>query len=418
MSTLGRATAVATLSLLASFTGCRCGGPVTPPVEPPLVGDAGGAEGAGARPDAGSGAAAPAPNSEAFIVLRSGGSSGACLESLWLEDGAAGPRVTARAAAPVFPAGQGLWVFETFPRKVPVTECECAGEAAMDPDKPMPARCPDGKPTQSTEDLAVGRLRDLLSDAPPLWQSASFAGERLSDMLGSGASVSAEPVALIGPYLLVEECTWQYNCGAAHGNTECEVHALDLDRRAPAMLDWSALRAAAPRAAFDAAAQTLATDAEGDEADPNEVAVVGFATRWDAAGVELSLRLVISTCYACGNGEWSSYTSGANLPTRSLAPALQAYAAAPPLVQRWLAGLPAASAGRVLGFRPLTLPPERRDAARAAFAALPQACPPAAPPAPDAGAAASEGAAATERTPPSTDEAKANAAPAPAGPAE
>lgn len=142
------------------------------------------------------------------------------------------------------------------------------------------------------------------------------------------------PVASLGPYLFARETADVFACGA-HGNVEVAMRVLDLRTGLPVELevpDEADLRARARDA--------LLAEAEGALDEPLELdAVRRVATFPVLEDGRLGVEHVLTAeaCYACGDGEWSSYTRATHLRGAQLPPRLATHASIPPDVSRWLA---------------------------------------------------------------------------------
>lgn len=211
------------------------------------------------------------------------------------------------------------WIWATERIEVPTSPCALADDAAP-VDDPLP-----GHATRVTlRPLAGGDARVVVA-GPAVADAAE---------LEHGATL----VASVGSLVFVRESTWVYACGA-HGSTSASALVWDAARGAPVDLsrELGALDVERQRAreAFDVRA-----DDDGspflDEGEGDEAPAIDFAElvpRWDGArGLALGVRMTTSTCYACSDGQWSSYTTSvvvdAARAPRSLAGANRALPAA------------------------------------------------------------------------------------------
>lgn len=153
----------------------------------------------------------------------------------------------------------------------------------------------------------------------------------------------ARPVASLGPYLFVEQSTYAYACGA-HGFTDASFVIWDLDKgRAVDLVaqlpNRDALVADAARLfSEDAADRPVFGDGKAEITEV--LPVVDPASR----KVGFQAQLTVPTCYACGDGMWSSYTRSVRVkappPT-----ALASFSELPPQVAVFLARHPGSTLG-------------------------------------------------------------------------
>lgn len=112
-------------------------------------------------------------------------------------------------------------------------------------------------------------------------------------------------MAGLGPRLFGVESVSGYACGA-HGGVDDQAFEFDLNQRVHrAITPRVAPDVLGPkiRAAFERAA------IEGLEID-SPFKVAESVPVWSDGALTARHLVIIDTCYACGNGEWSSYTSG------------------------------------------------------------------------------------------------------------
>lgn len=129
----------------------------------------------------------------------------------------------------------------------------------------------------------------------------------------------ARPVASLGPYLFVEQSTYAYACGA-HGFTHASFVVWDLDKARKVDLvgqvpNREALFAEAARQMIDDATDRLGIFGDG-KADITEILPVVEGS----SKVAFQAQLTVPTCYACGDGLWSSYTRSVRVKAPAPAP--------------------------------------------------------------------------------------------------
>lgn len=152
--------------------------------------------------------------------------------------------------------------------------------------------------------------------------------------------------ATVGPYLFLRVDTQAYVCGAAHENAAARAivwdvragHAVDL---ASAVEDLGAARDAA-WTALEASDRAQGGGVLLEDLSAREGVDLGeMLPRYDRSGeLRFGYRMAVETCFACGDGEWSSYTTTTELAGR-VGPAVFApWRAAPTSVVRFLAAHP------------------------------------------------------------------------------
>ncbi|MEM9191192.1 MAG: hypothetical protein AAGF12_18565 [Myxococcota bacterium] len=149
---------------------------------------------------------------------------------------------------------------------------------------------------------------------------------------------SYELVAGVGPYLFFREETYAYHCGA-HGSSTAGADVFDLERREFITLldenERSALTPELQRRAF-------ATLDHGDESfieaeSAQDLELVAHWPLFTHNALLVEHQLVGSTCYACSDGLWGSYSASISVTTQSVPLALQDYAELPVEVRNVLA---------------------------------------------------------------------------------
>jgi hypothetical protein len=155
---------------------------------------------------------------------------------------------------------------------------------------------------------------------------------------------SVELVATVGPYLFVRDATYVYACGA-HGNVGVGFRVWDVERGA---VVWDASDEVSSPFVHgpienDARAQAVGSLAADED-------VVAFAENGAiqaslteilpsySAGAELRvvLQFTAPTCYACSDGDWSSYSRSSRQTTRSIPQMLRAWTTAPPAIRAFV----------------------------------------------------------------------------------
>lgn len=156
---------------------------------------------------------------------------------------------------------------------------------------------------------------------------------------------TAALVGSVWPYLFIEERTYTDACGA-HGFEGASLVVWDAEKRAA--VDLLAEVPGVP--ALQSAAEALLDERE-DEVDAalqerDAPELVQIAPAYDARGaLRLTAQLARAACYACGDGEWSSYTRSAVVPVERTPARLAAWASPPPGVRAFLERTPGVRLG-------------------------------------------------------------------------
>lgn len=155
-----------------------------------------------------------------------------------------------------------------------------------------------------------------------------------------GLAHEVRPVASVGPYVFVVEELDLDACGA-HPYVEAAAFVWDLESAQRAELLTERERAAIAEVEARRAESELARRSE----DVEEVRLVAMEPRWsEARELAVAYRFVADACYACGDGEWGSYT----IATRVGAVELPERLAARARVPRWVRAAVASVEGATL----------------------------------------------------------------------
>jgi hypothetical protein len=142
---------------------------------------------------------------------------------------------------------------------------------------------------------------------------------------------SIELIASVGPYLFVRDSTYVYACGA-HGNVQMAFRVWDAERGA---VVWNAsdetpsafVGGAAESEARAQARTSLAADddvAAFAENGAVEAALTEILPSYSAGGeLRVVLQFTAPTCYACSDGNWSSYSKSSRQLFRGIPDALR-----------------------------------------------------------------------------------------------
>jgi hypothetical protein len=220
---------------------------------------------------------------------------------------------------------------------VPTTSCEAQDAAAAD------AGTAPVEPTEPTGAGLATRIvvAPLAGTAPPVEvvpanvPTPGAADEPIAADHRHDAAVTAG----LGRFLFVTESTYVYSCGA-HGHTAVGSRVVDLETGEPidlmAGVDLATARDTARRQLADAA-----VDGDlADLADPATPVELGASVpTWTDGRLAMRHLFWVETCYACSDGEWSSYSRATRVDDPTLPPAL-ALVGVPPAVAARLSALP------------------------------------------------------------------------------
>jgi hypothetical protein len=121
----------------------------------------------------------------------------------------------------------------------------------------------------------------------------------------------ARLLASMGPYLFVEESTYEYTCGA-HGNSAVSFTVWNIDEKSTvdvlAELPNRERLLQAGKSAIDADPE--AVDLSVDDEDPPALTEL-FPRLGPHGQVHATALVTVPSCYACTQGGWGSYTSSA-----------------------------------------------------------------------------------------------------------
>jgi hypothetical protein len=183
-----------------------------------------------------------------------------------------------------------------------------------------------GPPAGESSDGTILQLTPL-DGGEPLHLDDAIPDDSYSS-LSYGATLQAS----FGPYLFVETAMEEYACGA-HGSNDVGAQIFDLQARsaiAPMVKDGDGALAPLTAQAY----KDLSEDS-GDLSD-GSVHVGEMRPVWRDGATQMSYLLWIDACYACGNGNWSSYTSGDWYTSATLPPQLASLPTLPAPIERAL----------------------------------------------------------------------------------
>ena len=170
------------------------------------------------------------------------------------------------------------------------------------------------------------------------------AGNLAQTLIAPLTSVDAEEyshaitlVGSVGPYLFLEDSSYEYSCGA-HGNSGMEATIWNAEKgesiqlREDELGDLDPLRAQAATALFNP---------ENEFEDTTHLNLTEFVPSYTPeATLNLGLQFTTATCYACSDGRWGSYTKSSLVKATSLPSSLARYASPPSAVRAFQAAHP------------------------------------------------------------------------------
>lgn len=138
----------------------------------------------------------------------------------------------------------------------------------------------------------------------------------------------------IGPYLFIREGAYSFSCGV-HGNASASAMVWDANAGKP--IDFLPELADAEK--LVAQAKEKLDEIDKDEGGPDEANEPGFAQFIPVYSEHGALRIDVQfarwACYACSDGEWSSYTRSAIVPTNWFPERMKTWAMPPVVVKEF-----------------------------------------------------------------------------------
>jgi hypothetical protein len=290
---------------------------------------------------AGCGAARPEPDIAPLPLDETVGGSGLVWlvgsdgrsRTLWvsLEDGR--PLASQPIDGPLWSIGPRLWQWIEEPVEVPLYDCSVVSSE----------RAPNDAASIGTGTLSRVILRDVTETLDVELRAAPS----LEPM--RWASDSIHPIASVGPYVFVVEAMETDTCGA-HGSAQVESYVWDLGnaQRAEILspIERSSLAGAEERTARLRLIEEIESGELADEL--GEIQLAALWPAWDLHdGLGLEYVFTADSCYACSDGEWSSYTIATRVEAAALPAALAAHGQLPAWVRLAVARIEDA---RVAGF--------------------------------------------------------------------
>lgn len=141
----------------------------------------------------------------------------------------------------------------------------------------------------------------------------------------------------IGPLLFIRQATHVYGCGA-HGNLGASAFVWDISKNAEVELRTELGKLGSLKREAE---ELMASDDDPIASEDEEVTLAELFPSFTPQGdIELRLRFTGFACYACSDGEWSSYTKSVLLPSPKLPKTLAAHGQAPEAVRAFIAKHP------------------------------------------------------------------------------
>jgi len=141
----------------------------------------------------------------------------------------------------------------------------------------------------------------------------------------------------VGPYLFVHEDSYTYACGA-HGGVIASFLMWDVN--AGAMIEMmSEMPGKEALAKSSVKLLNEATGEEGSSDDLPELTQI-MPTYAGRGAMHIDAQFTRFACYACSDGNWSSYTQSVRVPTEWMPPKLSAWVTPPVAVKEFLQAHP------------------------------------------------------------------------------
>ncbi|MGC6515483.1 MAG: hypothetical protein ACON4N_13370 [Myxococcota bacterium] len=230
------------------------------------------------------------PPAEHYIVWDMPSDEQGGYRSTWVVVNAGVAKAAGHREGLVVAAGDGFVVGETVIKTRPFVDCEGQPSSASTAVWAMRRWSADGMMSEAVVDLFE----------EPEWLVSEEGGFDYDEGLGVTGSV--------GPWLFLTGSTSEYFCGA-HGGSQAGSAVVDL--RTLAVADpytdeeTNQVDAALRPTAFD----VLKSD-EGESfvTEPSEMAWTESRPEWGDGTLSMRVQFTGDACYACSDGEWSSYT--------------------------------------------------------------------------------------------------------------
>lgn len=263
----------------------------------------------------------------------------------WLVDDPSGVRVIATAPGRYIAHDDAIWELTAVARRVSSYDGACVLEHEdADVDAP-PAVCAVERVMTSLQ------AREVDGDGVVVAPTSRALPDPLCDV-----SRTDEVMGSLGPFVFVRSCTYEYACYAAHGGVACEAHVLNLAAESAQGMDVVRDAGDVDGTLRDEAWTRASNDTQGMADSAADLVLAGVWPGWrDDGRLRVRLQYAGASCYACSDGEWSSYTESVNVSTDEVPELLRPYRHVPAPVRAWLEDTGAWPDGR-FGFSELPQP--------------------------------------------------------------
>jgi hypothetical protein len=223
--------------------------------------------------------------------------------------GPGGPRARGQREGIVAATEQGVWRWVSEPVHVVTKACE-AGPGM-------------GGPAGKGEAERASLVRLAGGQRIPV-----VAPDATTDVSELTSSVTV--VGTVGPYWFVREATFIYACGA-HGSTGMSAAVIDARGGARVEVLSAEEKAQVDRVERRDALEKVRADKEAGfgEIDAKDLQLAAFLPGWKDGALAMRVQFAAPACYACTDGEWSSYTRSTFVPLRAQPRSLTPYARMP-----------------------------------------------------------------------------------------
>jgi hypothetical protein len=269
-----------------------------------------------------------APPGPGFLVQYTVGEAS---KTAWLEVDGGEYKVLARTDGAFAAGGVSLWRWETRAIDHEISNCECVREqytSGKDGDAEL-AQCRESSTTQ----------------VPVLHNASGGQDVALYDLTGlertGDISIQATNRGTVGSYWFGTVCTYIYACGAAHGSVNCRSVVADL--ASGELMEFADFMGEDAFAATNERLRDRAIDALEASAPEDMQVLEPHSAQLEAgwpvftdAGLAFDYLFAASTCYACSDGSWSSYSIGVEVRDNAVPAKLEPLASPPAAVVGFL----------------------------------------------------------------------------------
>lgn len=251
-----------------------------------------------------------------ILVWATGGENGPYRTFRLAADGAL--RILGESEGATIVTTHGELTWKTEEKQIKLNGCEHADGT---PQTPSTGTAMNGTLVQSNGETAQ-KVVDF--------NDGGFGSEADIDELGHFVRLTGS----VGPYLFIREGAYAFSCGV-HGNSTASSMVWDADAGKP--IDFLPELADAEKLVATAKQKLDEIDKdEGGPDDTNEPAFARFIPVYNEHGaLRIDVQFARWACYACSDGEWSSYTRSATIPTNWLPERMKTWAMPPVVVKEF-----------------------------------------------------------------------------------